>query len=175
MIEKYNRYCQSQAAYLLQIVPRDSVRPLYRKARKWGISNGIHDTKDPMATLYCFCRALLLLPSFEGWLEDYSSHSLDYLKANSMSQQPSYAIEPSEWVTVESRVIEYGGDRWHAHLDVYRGNDLWKGHIRFHRENDNIQLKTCAIFFDDETRDLRGSFCSLTFNTLTDFLRSVLP
>jgi hypothetical protein len=37
-------------------------------------------------------------------------------------------------------------------------NDLREWHIRFHRETDNVQLKTCAIFFNDEIRDLRDSF-----------------
>ncbi len=168
---QYREYCSRQATGLLELVPREGVRPLYRQAREWAVSHGMHESKDPMATLHRFCRELLPLPSFEVWLADYETHRLAHLKAGVAYP---HAGEPSEPVTVELREVEHGGDRWHASLELYRDEDLWRGYIRFHRDAAEAHLRTGDIFCEEELQDLRDRFLSFTSATLTAFLRSIL-
>ena len=55
----HEAYCRQQVSLLLEIIPRDAVRPLYRRARTWATERGSHEPQDPMATLRGFCRELL--------------------------------------------------------------------------------------------------------------------
>ena len=125
-----------------------------------------------MATLHCFCRELLPLPSFAVWLVDYESHRLAHLKAGVAYP---HAGEPSEPVTVEFREVEHASDRWQASLDVYRDQDLWRGYIRFHHGSAEAHVRTGDIFCQEELQDLRGRFLSFTSATLAAFLRSIIP
>ncbi len=136
------------------------------------MSQGLHESKDPMSTLHRFCRELLPLPSFDVWLVDYETHRLAHLKAGAPFP---HAGEPSEPVTVELREVEYASDRWQASLDVYRDEDLWRGYIRFHRGSAETHLRTGDIFCEDELQDLRDRFQSFASATLAAFLRSILP
>ena len=169
---RYREYRHRQAVGLLELMPREGVRPLYRQAREWAISHGMHESKDPMATLHRFCGELLPLPSFEIWLADYETHRLAHLKAGVAFP---HAGESSEPVTVEHREVVQGGDRWHASLDVYRDGDLWRGYLRFHRHSTEAHVRTGDIFCEEELQDLRERFLSFTSATLAAFLRSVLP
>ena len=153
-------------------MPRDGVRPLYRKAREWAVARGLHESKDPMITLHRYCRELLPLPSFDVWLVDYETHRLAHLKADAPY---SHAGEPSEPVTVELREVEHGSDRWQAALDVYRDEDLWRGYIRFHRDATEAPVRTGDIFCEDDLQDVRNRFLTFTSATLSAFLRSILP
>ena len=73
---RYDEYCRQQVTLLLEIVPREAVRTLYRSARSWATREGLHESKDPMSTLRAFCRELLPLPPFEIWLSDFEHHRL---------------------------------------------------------------------------------------------------
>ena len=136
------------------------------------MSRGVHESKDPMATLHHFCRELLPLPSFDVWLADYESHRLAHLKAG-LPYPPSG--EPSEPVTVELRKVEHASDCWQASLDVYRDGNVWRGYIRFHRGSAEAHVRTGDIFCEEELHDLRDRFLSFTSATLAAFLRSILP
>ncbi len=57
----YEEYCRQQVTLLLEIIPLEAVRPLYRRTRIWATERGLHDTKDPMSTLRVFCREVLPL------------------------------------------------------------------------------------------------------------------
>ncbi len=169
---RYSEYCRRQAVGLVELVPREGVRPLYRQAREWAVDQGMHESKDPMATLHLFCRNLLPLPPFDVWLADYETHRLAHLKAG--APYP-HAGGPSEPVTVELRQVEHASERWQASLDVYRDDDLWRGYVRFHRGFGESHLRTGDIFCEDELQDLRDRFLSFTSATLAAFLRSILP
>ncbi len=169
---RYGEYCQRQAVGLMELVPREAVRPLYRRAREWAMEQGLHESKDPMATLHRFCRELLPLPPFDDWLVDYEAHRLAHLKAG--VRYPNRG-EPSEVVTVELREVEHASSRWQASLDVYRDEDVWRGYIRFHRSSTEANVRTGDIFCDEELQDLRDRFLSFTTATLAAFLRSILP
>ena len=86
---RYSEYCRRQAVGLVELVPREGVRPLYRQAREWAVDQGMHESKDPMATLHLFCRNLLPLPPFDVWLADYETHRLAHLKAGAPADPPS--------------------------------------------------------------------------------------
>ncbi|MEC9242031.1 MAG: hypothetical protein VYA48_05180, partial [Gemmatimonadota bacterium] len=67
---RYEEYCRQQVFLLLKIIPREAVRPLYRRARTWATERGVHESEDPMSTLRLFCREILPLPPFDAWLLD---------------------------------------------------------------------------------------------------------
>ncbi len=169
---RYGEYCRRQAAALVEMVPREAVRPLYRQAREWARAQGLHEPKDPMATLHRFCRELLPLPSFEVWSSDYEAHRLAHLEDGAAFP---HAGGPSEPVTVELRAVKHDGRQWHASLDVYRDGDYWRGYVRFYRDPAEPQVRTADIFCEEELQDLRNRFQSFTSDTLAAFLRSTLP
>ena len=116
--ERYEAYCGLQASLLLEIIPREAVRPLYRRARTWASERGSHDLKDPMATLRCFCRELLPLPPFEVWCLDYQGHRLAHV-SEGMERSPSAG--PMEPIAVAISRIEHDAEPWQGTLEVYRG------------------------------------------------------
>ena len=117
----YGEYCRQQVSLLLQIIPREAVRPLYRRARIWATKRGLHESKDPMSTLRLFCRDVLPLPPFEVWLVDYETHLVAHVSAG-------LGLSPlAEPIAVEFRRMEYDAEPWHGTLEVYRGADAHGG------------------------------------------------
>ena len=183
---RYADYCRRQAVGLIEVIPRDGVRPLYCHAREWAVKHGVHERKDPMTTLHRYCRELLPLPSFDVWLVDYETNRLAHLKE---AAPYPHAGEPSEPVGVERREMGHGLERWEASLEVFRDGELWRGYIRFQPEGNDAEvsrsdeqirlakgrLRTGDIFCEDELQDLRDRFLSFTSATLSAFLRSILP
>ncbi len=169
---RYEEYCQWQVSLLLEVMPREAVRPLYRRARIWATERGLHESKDPMSTLRAFCRDVLPLPPFEVWLSDYETDRGAHVGAG-LGWSP--LTEPMEPVAVEFRRMEHGAEPWHGTLEVYRGGDAWRGFIRFQRDGEEGHFRTGEIFCEDNLQDLRDRFISFTAPTLSAFLRSTLP
>ncbi len=169
---RYEEYCQQQVSILLQIIPREAVRPLYRHARTWATERGLHESKDPMSTLRVFCRDLLPLPTLEVWLLDYDAHRAAHVVAGSGWSPRTDAMEP---IAVESRRVEHEAEPWSGTLEVYRSGDGWRGLIRFQRDGEKDQFRTGEIFCEDSLQDLRTRFISFAAPTLSAFLRSTLP
>jgi hypothetical protein len=169
---RYEEYCQQQVYVLLEIIPPEAVRPLYRRARIWATERGLHESKDPMSTLRLFCRDVLPLPPFEVWLVDYETHLVAHVGAG-LGLSP--LAEPMEPIAVEFRRMEYDAEPWHGTLEVYRGGDAWRGLIRFQRAGEKGHFRTGEIFREDNLQDLRDRFISFTAPTLSAFLRSTLP
>lgn len=169
---RYEEYCRQQVTLLLEIIPREGVRPLYRRARLWATEGGVHETKDPMSTLRRFCRDVLPLPPFDVWLVDYERHRLTH--AGSGAEWAPLA-EPMEPVAVDVRRVEHEAERWHGTLEVYRGGEAWRGLICFQREGEEAHFRTGEIFYEDDLQNLRDRFNSFTVPTMSAFLRSTLP
>ncbi len=169
---RYEEYCRQQVFLLLETIPRDAVRPLYRRARTWATARGIHESKDPMSTLRLFCREVLPLPPFEVWLMDYETHRLAHVSAG-LELLP--LPEPMEPIAVEFRQVEHEAEAWRGTLEVYQGGGAWRGLIRFQREGEKGHFRTAEIFREDNLQDLRDRFISFTAPTLSAFLRSTLP
>ncbi len=169
---RYEEYCQQQVSILLQIIPSEAVRPLYRHARTWATERGLHESKDPMSTLRVFCRDLLPLPTLEVWLLDYDAHRAAHVVAGSGWSPRTDAMAP---IPVESRRVEHEAEPWSGTLEVYRSGDGWRGLIRFQRDGERDQFRTGEIFCEDSLQDLRTRFISFAAPTLSAFLRSTLP
>lgn len=169
---QYQEYCQWQAAGLLRVVPKEAIRPLYRTARAWAAARGLHEDKDPMATLVRYCRGLLPLPPFECWLEDYERNRIAHLQCVSEGPLHARAVEP---VVVDAREVRMDGETWTAGLSLFPDGELWRGFIGFSRGASDMGVRTANIFCEDDPQDIRARFTDLTFYTLQAFLRSTLP
>ena len=169
---RYEEYCRQQVFLLLEIIPREAVRPLYRRARTWATERGVHESADPMSTLRLFCREILPLPPFDAWLLDYETHRLAHVSAG-LGVLP--LPESMESVAVEFRRLEHEAEAWRGTLEVYRGGDVWRGLIRFQRDGEDGHFRTGEIFREDDLQDLRDRFISFTAPNLRSFLRSTLP
>ena len=169
---RYEEYCRQQVTLLLEIIPREAVRPLYRRARIWATERGLHETKDPMSTLRGFCRELLPLPPFEVWLLDYEDHRVAHPGA---AAEWAPLAEPMKPIAVDVRSVEHEAEPWHGTLEVYRGGDVWRGLIRFQRDGEEDHFRTGEIFCEDDLQELRNRFNSFNAPTMSAFLRSTLP
>ena len=169
---RYEEYCRQQVTLLLEIIPREAVRPLYRRARIWATERRLHDTKDPMSTLRVFCREVLPLPPFEVWRLDYENHRVAHAGGR---VEWVLLAEPMDPIAVDVRRMEHEAEPWHGTLEVYRGGDAWRGLIRFQREGEEGQFRTGEIFCEDDLQDLRTRFNSFTASTMSALLRSTLP
>lgn len=168
----YEEYCRQQVTLLLEIIPREAVRPLYRRARIWATERELHETKDPMSTLRGFCRELLPLPPFEVWFRDYEKHGATHGRKG---VEWAFLSEPMKPIAVDVRRLEHEAEPWRGTLEVYRGGDAWRGRIRFQRDGDGHHFRTGEIFYEDELQHLRDRFNLFTVPTMSAFLRSTLP
>lgn len=170
---RYLNYRQREASALLTLVPRDGLRPLYRAAREWAVEVGLHENKDPMATLLAYCERVLPLPPFDVWVADYQSHRLAYMEE--MGKPPLAPVE-TEPVLVEVRGVRLDGEAdWYGSLYVGHDGVDWRGHIAFHQDGVGRVHRTGEIFVEDALEIVRERFLGFTDATMAAFLRSTLP
>jgi len=167
----YEAYCRRETSLLLSLVPREAVRTLYGRARDWALEAGLHERKDPMATLLAYCRSLLPLPPFDVWLEDYEGHRLLYM--HEMAGIPHVPPAPAP-VAVELRNVQHEGDEWFATLNVIHDGEVWRGHIAFHTDTCASLHRTADIFCEENLAELRQRFRTFTPASISAFLRSTL-
>ena len=173
--QQYEAYRRRQAVRLVQMLPRDAVRPLYRRARDearrlGALAEGGED--DPLALLVDYCLRLLPLPPFEVWLGDLRAHPDGHLTDLAESAEGPTAEAPS---TMEVRSVEYNGRAWLARLRSFREQDLWRGYIAFEEGDSGCVHRTAAVFCEHHPSDLRERFLSFESAALQAFLRSALP
>ena len=173
---RYEAYCAREAAALPGLLPREGVRALYRSAR--AAAEG--PVGDPLALLVAHCRAVLPLPPFEVWLEDYLRDRTPYLEEGDAMGAPRREAP----VTVELRRVEHRGRAWVAGLSLFHEPAGWRGFIAFHPEDADApeaahpgraHARTGDIFREDSSEAVRQRFRSFTPDTLQAFLRSALP
>lgn len=170
--DRYEAYRAREAANLLSLLPREGIRPVYRAAREWATSRGVHDPDDPMATLLLYCRDQLLpLPPFEVWVEDLRTHPEPH--AAGASAGPGWGGGSER--LLESRRLEGRGGSWRVCLHVGPSPTGWKGWIRFSREEGSRSTRTAEIFREADPDSIRERFLSFGPETLRAFLRSTLP
>lgn len=172
---RYGAYRRRQAARLVQMLPRDAVRPLYRRARDEARRLGAlreGGEEDPLALLVGFCERLLPLPPFEVWLSDLQAHPDGYLTDLAESAEGPTAEAPS---TMEVRPMEYNGRPWLARLRSFREQGLWRAYIAFEERDSGRVHRTAAVFCEDHPSDLRERFLAFESAALQAFLRSALP
>ncbi|MGD8320025.1 MAG: hypothetical protein PVJ02_06210 [Gemmatimonadota bacterium] len=167
---RYAVYRRRQASRLVQMLPRDAIRPLYRTARR--AAGAPESLGDPLALLVAFCEELLPLPSFDVWCDDLRAHPDAHLADLDDSVDGPTADAPS---TLAVQEVEVGGRRWRAHLRAYRDAGLWRGFIAFEDRDAGSVHRTAVVFCEGRPGDLRERFLSFGPAALRAFLRSALP
>lgn len=170
---RYEEYCRRQAKGLVSLLPKEAIRPLYGRAREWGRQTGKEVDKDPLATLFLFLRETIPLPPKEIWAQDRAK----YLEAHVQEEfaSPSALQRSSPPVTVESRGMEFDGERWRATLNLFRRDEAWRGFIVFNPIGETEVVRTADIFREEDPDEIRNRFLGFHNQTLQAFLRSVLP
>ena len=169
---RYQCYRRRQVTRLLHLVPRDAIREPYGQARAWASERGLHDARDPMATLSAFAEHLLPLPSFEVWQEDRARHPLSHIEDGGEDPRSDEMVLPRR---LEGRRFHYGGRSWIASLNVFRDGAMWRGFLRFREVGRGRRYHTANIFLEETARKVRQRFREFDRGTLGAFLRSVLP
>jgi len=170
LLGRYHAYRRRQARGLLGMLPREAVRPLYRRAL--GAGRGEDGVSDPMLTLLAYCERLLPLPSFEVWSDDVRRNPAAHLHDVDDSAEAPSADAP---VTVETRRFTVGERSWAAHLRSFRDGDAWRGFIAFEDAESRCVHRTALIFREGGPVDVRDRFMSFEASSLAAFLRSALP
>lgn len=170
LLERYRAYRRRQARALIRLLPRDAVRPLYRRAMAACCDGGKRD--DPLGVLVRYCERLLPLPPYEAWRDDHLSHPMAHLQELDESAE---APSPKAPATLEARFLEHDGRRWLAHLRSYREGSVWRGFIAFEGANEKHVVHTSVIFREATAADLRARFLEFDAGALRAFLRSCLP
>lgn len=168
--ERYAAYRVRQARGLVRMLPREAVRPLYRRALT-GAGVAARPT-DPLAVLLEYCEQLIPLPPFETWLKDATQYPGAHLRDLDDSADAPTAAAPA---TIEACELEHRGEPWIAHLRSFREGGTWRGYIAFEEALSGRVHRTALVFHESDPADLRERFLSFEPSTLEAFLRSALP
>jgi hypothetical protein len=170
---RYASYRRRQARGLLRLVPREAIRPLYRRALATLAPGPLAPAEtDSMETLLAYCERLLPLPPFESWLADVGVNPDAHLHDVDDSADAPGADAP---VTVETRGLSLGDHSWDAHLRSFRDGDVWRGFIAFEDRRSHRVHRTALIFRESDPVDVRDRFLGFEASALAAFLRSALP
>jgi hypothetical protein len=170
LLSRYEAYRRRQARGLLRLIPREAIRPLYRRAIA-GAREPEADS-DPLGALVGYCERLLPLPPFEVWCDDIRRNARAHLLDIDDSADAPDSEAP---VTVETRDFSFADRPWTAHLRSFRDGAAWRGFIAFEdRESTSIH-RTALIFRECDPVDVRERFMSFEKTALEAFLRSALP
>ena len=167
---QYAAYRRRQARGLVRLLPREAVRPLYRRALNQGL--GAEAAGDPLGALLSYCERLLPLPPFETWREDVHRHATAHLRDLDDSAEAPTADAPT---TVVTRRFAFDGGSWVAHLRSYREGETWRGYIAFEEEHTERVHRTTLIFRENDPVHVRDRFLDFDLASLQAFLRSALP
>lgn len=172
---RYRAYRRRQAARLVQMLPREAIRPLYRRAREEALrSDALSDggEADPLALLIAYCERLLPLPTFAVWADDLRLHPDGHFADLEEAVDGPTPEAPS---TMEVRAVTVRGRPWTAHLRSFRQDGLWRGYISFEDAGSGRTHRTAAVFCEQGASELRERFLSFEDAALEAFLRSALP
>ena len=169
LLLEYQAYRKRQARGLVRMLPKEAVRPLYRRAVRAGHGDGT--STDPLATLVDYCETLLPLPPFERWCEDREASPTAHLLDLDDSAAAPTAESPA---TVEARTFDFDGRPWTAYLRSFRDETAWRGFIAFEERATQHVHRTALIFRESDPADLRERFLEFESVALGAFLRSAL-
>lgn len=168
---RYQAYRRRQARSLVGMLPREAVRPLYRRALR--DSEGPSDGDDPMGLLLASCEELLPLPPFDVWLDDLRARPDAHWRDMEGSAEAPTATAPA---TIDVRDFARGASRWMARLRGFRDHDTWRGFIAFEEEHRSGPVyRTTLVFRESGPSELRDRFRGFDSGSLEAFLRSALP
>lgn len=164
----YERYCDREAMELLSLMPRDALRPFYRRAAEWAEQGMENENPDPLAVVRGYARHLLPLPPYDAWIPLYLANRTTFLQSMEIPSAP----RRDDPVAVAVRAF---GDGWHAALCVTDAESGWNGFLQFHRSEGIQSCRTTDLFRGEEADEIRARFDSYDDATLVAFLRSALP
>jgi hypothetical protein len=168
---RYQAYRSRQAARFLHLLPRDAIRPLYRRALV-AMGGDTDAARDPLAVLTDFCEGLLPLPPFDVWLDDLRRHPEGHLRDLEESVDAPTADAPA---TLEVRRMEAQGRSWQVRLRSFRDDAAWRGFMSFQEDEGGPAYHTAAVFREADPVELVERFRSFEPSALEAFLRSSLP
>lgn len=177
LLSRYRAYRRRQARQLLRLVPREAVRPLYRRALtgegKGEETDGTGAAlSDPLETLVRYCEDLLPLPPFETWRDDVANNPVAHLHDVDDSAEAPTSNTP---VTFATRDFVAGDRAWTAHLRSFRDGEAWRGFIAFEDRRSSTLHRTALIFRESDPVEVRERFMSFESRALVAFLRSARP
>lgn len=168
-LARYDEYRTQQARALVNLMPREAVRPLYRRAVREG---HIVPDKDPLAALVGYCRSILPLPTFEVWQADVARNPEAHLESPDSFRTTPTAAAPA---TLEARAMTRHRSAWTARLKGFREDGAWRGFIAFEDGESGRVHHTALIFCEADPLELRDRFLGFENGTLEAFLRSTCP
>jgi hypothetical protein len=167
---RYEAYRRHQVREFLALLPRESLRGLYREARTTWEPDVV--AVDPVARLGEFVDERLPLPPFDVWCQDVRTNPAAYLDEPWMVDVLPERAAP---YTLDARVEILMGSSWRAELRVHYEGDGWLGHISFVRAADSRAWRTGDVFREGDALTLLLRFREFDHEALEAFLRSVVP
>ncbi|MEX2466110.1 MAG: hypothetical protein WD995_04325 [Gemmatimonadota bacterium] len=167
----YEAYRRRQARRLVSMLPRESIRPLYRAVLD---ARSVDDGApgDPLEALVAHCATLLPLPPFPVWAADLARFPDAHLRdLDDSAEGPS----PAEPLALAARMVDCGGVTWTARLHVFRADGAWRGFIAFEGPSLGDTCRTAVVFRESTPEELRARFLAFEAVALGAFLRSSLP
>ena len=162
----YALYRRRQARRLIDLLPRDAVRPLYRAAAAQG------SDADPLERLVAFCVEILPLPPFDVWARDLALYPEAHLRDwDDTTEVPN----PRDPATLCTRELRRGPERWEVRLRGFAEAGAWRAYLAFQGPALNDAFHTATIFREPTARALRDRFEGFDEHVLESFLRSCLP
>ena len=162
----YALYRRRQARRLVDLLPRDAVRPLYRAAA----ARSAHP--DPLERLVAYCADLLPLPPFDVWAEDLAEHPEAHLRDWDDTVDAPNAADPA---TLAVRQMLRGSEVWQVRLMGFAESGAWRAYLAFRGPTLNDEFHTACVFREATAGALGDRFQSFDDHVLEGFLRSCLP
>jgi hypothetical protein len=160
----YQRYCETEARALVELLPREGRRALLRFEAGEGGGEALS-----VDTVYRAARRVLPLPPYEVWVPDYLANRAAYLERMGIPAVPDRTAP----VTVDVRPV---GNGWWASLNLRRLEAMWVGSIVFHPDPSlakaPVAVRTSDIFRGPDPEALRARFREFPRPVLEGFLRS---
>lgn len=151
------------------MMPREAVRPLYRRARA-ELDGSSPD--DPLLALVDYCERLVPFPPFDVWVADLRRNPGAHLRDVDESAVAPDAEAPA---TLASRRLSGPATGWKVSLKGFRDAEAWRGFLAFQEADDDRMHTTALVFRADSPDALCERFRAFEDAALHAFLRSALP
>ena len=162
----YVLYRRRQARRLVDLLPREAIRPMCRAAAARS------SDADPLERLVAFCSQILPLPPFEVWVRDLAeypdAHLLDW---DDTTEAPT-VDEPA---TLAVRQLHRGAELWQVRLRGFAESGAWRADLAFRGPTLSDAFQTAPVFHETTAGALRDRFQGFDDDVLEGFLRSCLP
>ncbi len=165
----YRAYRRREGRRLLDLLPRERIRPLYRAALE-ARPEAADPHADPLEMLVEHCAGLLPLPPFRVWLADLERHPEEHLLDLGESGE---APTPARPLTLAERTFLGRDGARLARLRAFQAEGAWRGYVCFPSDGDaEAGPRTAVVFREADPAALRARFLEFEDRSLEAFLRS---